>query len=179
MLLLFYSLLRCKAYFWVELTIWQKSVNRTKLMKTVNLFPLHALVDPAHLQKQIKGNAWSCGAREDRAHFSRHPTLRSAAPLVFLLVLTLTRPGRSSHVSAVHLQKLWRRQQEGIQLLLCRRRWLWRKRGQDQDQLQLLLHVPGDRRQRTLRRLQQQEPPQLGWRRKDFHGWLLRRWLWM
>lgn len=49
MLLLFYSLLHRKAYFWVESTIWQKSVNRTKLMKTVNLFPLHTHVDPAHL----------------------------------------------------------------------------------------------------------------------------------
>ncbi|RMB94099.1 hypothetical protein DUI87_29458 [Hirundo rustica rustica] len=59
-----------EADFWVESPIWQKSVNRTKLMKTVNLFPLHAQAVPAHLQEQIKGNAWSCGAREDSEHFS-------------------------------------------------------------------------------------------------------------
>lgn len=133
MLLLFYSLLHCKAYFWVESTIWQKSVNRTKLMKTVNLFPLHALADPAHLQEQIKGNAWSCGTREDCAHFSPHSSRSSTAPLV--LLLSSTPLGRTSHVSAVNLQKLWRRKQKGIQLLLCRRWWLWRMWGQKQDQL--------------------------------------------
>ena len=123
-----------------------------------NCLLLHAHANPAHLQTDKRVHRLPSSQR-DFLPFSLHASSRHPAPFILLLLLILTPLGRSSHVSAVCLQKLWGREQKGLQLLLRHRWWLWRRWWQKQEQLQLVLYVQGIWRWWTLWRLWQQEPP--------------------